>query len=491
MTVGGDARSCTLSRIDTREQVRGHARIAHDERGEVGSEELTLEATRPADAREWRALLFPSAAVTVAMLVVCVLLPALLVVQQIRAYPGLSPTDEYAHLDYVHKIARGTLPRIGQRLDRDVLEIEKCAPIDYPGVSIPPCGSKDLDPNHFPGAAYNHEALQPPLYYGTTAVVRAAIETVTGDDDYLTTARVTGALWLVMGMLLLWAAGRVLRAPPWALLAALLVLVGSPAVVFYSSVVSNDATGVFAGALLAFTLAVAGTRPSRAGMVALFAAAFVGAALKPTNGFAAVTVAIFVAVLLVVEHRRLDRAAAIGWLRCGGVVLAGAVVAAGGWNVVSGALALQDASSLPIYAVRRLDGFHLDLLLAQAANMLKPATGTLPPGVFEHFIQIFSSQLILALFLGAALAGLFVARRTWQHWLGLSAVVGLLTCGLAYGLLVWASLRMDPDTNSRYGLPILPLLTLALAGLAAKGRTVVVVGAVGVVAATSTLVALR
>ena len=50
---------------------------------------------------------------------------------------------------------------------------------------------------------------------------------------------------------------------------------------------------------------------------------------------------------------------------------------------------------------------------------------------------------------------------------------------------------MDPDTNSRYGLPILPLLAVALAGLAARGRTVVVVGAVGVVAAASTLVALR
>ena len=32
--------------------------------------------------------------------------------------------------------------------------------------------------------------------------------------------------------------------------------------------------------------------------------------------------------------------------------------------------------------------------------MLKPATGTLPPGVFEHFVQVFSSQLVLALFLG-------------------------------------------------------------------------------------------
>ena len=314
---------------------------------------------------------------------------------------------------------------------------------------------------------------------------------LTGTDNYLTSARVTGFLWLSVGMILLWLAGRLLGARPWALLAALLVLVASPTVIFYSSVVSNDATGVFSGALLLFVLALVGFHPRRWGIVALVAAAFVGAALKPTNGFAAVALGIFLlAHYLFDEGRPLDRDLVLAWLRTGGAVVVGAVSAAVIWSAVSTSRALVDAASLPIYQARRLDDFRPDLLLAQAANMLKPATGTLPPGVFDEFIQVFSSQLILALFLGVGLAGLFSARREWFDWIGLSAIVGLLVCGFAYGFLVWVSLHMDPDTNSRYGLPLLPLLAVSMALLSARGRTVCVVAAVGIIAAVSTLVVL-
>lgn len=462
--------------------------------------ETTIPWDRPAvperfgsrNWRDWVRLLFPSKTVTVGFLVVCVLLPGLLVVQQIRHNPSLSPADEFAHLDYVVKIANGTIPRTGDRIDPQVRRIVACAGIDYPGTTVPPCNFRKFVPEEFPNAAYNHEAQQPPLYYAITAALRVAGATVTGDDDLLATTRATGLVWLWTALLVLWAAGRLLGARPWALLAALLVLVASPAIIYFSSIVSNDAPALFSGALMLLVLAIVGFEPSRWGSVALFGAGFVGAALKPTNATAAIALALFVvARLLLEERRRFDRATIIAWLRTGGALLAGAALAALGWSWVAGSLALVDAQTLPIYAARRLDGFHLDLLLEEATNLLWPATGTVPPGTLTHHIQIYTSELMRVLFVVVGLAGLFAARRAWYHLMGLASMVALLAGGLGYGVVVWVTLRMDPGTGSRYGICVLPLLTVCMAKLAERGRAVPVIAAIGAFTSLTTLWVLR
>jgi len=73
----------------------------------------------------------------------------------------------------------------------------------------------------------------------------------------------------------------------------------------------------------------------------------------------------------------------------------------------------------------------------------------------------------------------------------LVSVAVLLLGGLGYGLVVWATLGMDPGTGARYGLCVLPLLTVCLAMLAARGRTAWLVAAVGAVTASTTLLVLR
>jgi hypothetical protein len=419
---------------------------------------------------------------------VCVVFPTVLVVQQIRHNPSLSPADEFAHLDYVAKLAEGKLPRTGELVEPRILRIEACAGIaTVPPQDMPRCGTRDLRPERFPNNGFNHEAQQPPFYYAVTAGARAAAERILGPVDFLASARATNLLWLVPALLMLWAAGRLLGARPLALLAALLLLVVSPAVIYYSSIVSNDATVLFAGALVFLAAVVVGLRPRVPGMILLAVSAVVAVGLKPTNAFAAATVACFAFALLWRQDGRCDRAMLITWMRSGGVLLTASVVVAGGWGAVANALALVDARTLPIYAVRPMPDLHLDVLLSEATTLLAPATGTLPAGTLTRPIQTFTSELIRALFLLAGGAALFSRRRDWFHLLGAAALAVLLAGGFAYGFVVWVTLRMDPGTGSRYGLSVLPVLAVALAFLAERGRVVWLVGAVGVVTAVTTL----
>jgi hypothetical protein len=449
-------------------------------------------ATGAASPRPTLRGLFPTKAIVGAFLVVCVLLPGTLVVQQIRHNPSLSPADEFAHLDYVVKVADGKIPRMGERIDPRVQRIVACAGIDYPGTTVPPCDFAKFDPALFPNRGYNHEAQQPPLYYAITAALRGAGAGVSGSDDLLATSRATGLLWLWLALLVIWVAGRLLGANAWALLAALLVLVASPAVIYYSSIVSNDAPALLSGALVLLAYAWVGLRPGRWGSVLLFGAAFIGAAFKPTNGLAALALSLFAFALLARDCEwRIDRSLLVTWLRVGGALVGGVVVAVLGWTLISSSIALVDARTLPIYAARRLDQFHPDLLLEEATNLLWSATHTVPPGTLTHHIQVFTSALLDVLYVVVALAGLFVARRAWYHVLGLASLATLLLGGFGYGLVVWATLGMDPGTGSRYGLCVLPLLTVCLAKLAQQGRVVPIVAGIGALTSVTTLWVLR
>jgi hypothetical protein len=296
-------------------------------------------------------------------------------------------------------------------------------------------------------------------------------------------------MWLVLGLLAVWVAGRLFGTRPWALLAAILVLSVAPATIYFSSIVSNDATALFAGGCILVAAALLGKHPSRWSAVTGFAIGFVAAWLKPTNFFAAATVALFLLVRAYQarawnSYRELLRR----WIRGGGALLAGAGFGVVLWLLISNSIATMDARDLPIFYVRRLDGFHLDLFLAQASSLLNAPTGAaLPRGSLTHTIQVFTSELIRDLFLVAAMVGIFSARRAWYHVLGIVAVVVLLAGGVVFGISIWVSLNMDPGLVPRYGLSVLPLLAVCLAELAQRGRVVWLVAGVGIFTAVTTL----
>jgi hypothetical protein len=248
---------------------------------------------------------------------------------------------------------------------------------------------------------------------------------------------------------------------------------------------------MFSGALMLLAVVLVRGDPTRWGTVALFVAGALGAALKPTNAFAAIALAIFLLFRPSgSETRRIGRHRFHAWLRTGGALLVGSAISIAAWSLISGHRALIEGKNLPVFAVRRLNGFHLDLLLAEATNLLSPATGLVPSGLLTHPIQNFTTELIRTLFLVVAFSGLFAARRVWYHVLGLASGAALLLGGLGYGLFVWIALSMDPGAGSRYGLCILPLMAVSLAKLSERGRVTALVGALGVGATLATLVIL-
>src|SRR5579862_4328573 len=167
-------------------------------------------------------LCFPSKSALFIALFTCVIVPASLVGIHIHENPKLSPIDEGAHLDYVTRIEHGGIPRLGQRLQPSTLRVTVCAGFVLK-VKLPPCDAHKLTPQEFPAGGYQYEAQQPPTYYAVTVPFRLFFVDVVGVSDPDAT-RLVGILWLVGGLLLLWAAARLLRLTPSVIGAAVLLI---------------------------------------------------------------------------------------------------------------------------------------------------------------------------------------------------------------------------------------------------------------------------
>ena len=144
---------------------------------------------------------------------------------------------------------------MGQRLQPSTLRVTVCAGIVL-AVKLPPCDAGKLTPQEFPGGGYQYEAQQPPTYYAVTVPFRLFFFDVLGVSDPDAT-RLVGILWLVGGLLLLWAAARLLRLTPGVIGAAVLLIGAAPVVVYESAIVTNDAASILAAGLVLFFAALA------------------------------------------------------------------------------------------------------------------------------------------------------------------------------------------------------------------------------------------
>jgi hypothetical protein len=413
--------------------------------------------------------LFPTRGAAALALFVCVLAPASLVGLQIDRNPRFSPVDEAAHLDYVNRVADGEIPRQGQRLQESTLREIACRGNALEVMKVPPCTSRRLRPDQF-GGAFQHEAQQPPTYYALTVPGRWVAEHVLGIESRLVATRVVGVVWLVAGLLLLWAAGRVMDVDPLALSAALLLLVAAPRVVFFTSTVSNDATAVPAAGVVALSAALAYGRDAPFVRIALFAAGFFAAACKATNLLPVVAVSALFGVAAIYGRAPAQRWSAVlrRWLRDGGALLLGGVIAAGAWVLVHRTLALIDLKDEPTFRDLRSNPHGLDEVLRQAATFFQPLTDDLAVAVVSSAtlgqdVQQPLHATLSFLLMGSALAGLFVVPRRWPHVLGLISVPLLYAGGAAFGLAVVRTYGTNPGLSGRYALSLAPLLIIALA----------------------------
>ena len=211
-------------------------------RGECGVTVRAAGEERIRGTSRRRPRLFPTPGALAVALFVCVVAPITLAALQIDANPKFSPLDEVAHFDYVDRVAQGEVPRQGQRLLKSTLHEVACRKVALEGVNTPPCATRDLEYEQF-SATYQYEAQQPPTYYVLTLPVRWVMKDVFGLAK-LDATRAVSVLLLVFGLLLTWAAGRIMGIAPLALGGALLLLAVAPTVVYSAGTVSNDATAI-------------------------------------------------------------------------------------------------------------------------------------------------------------------------------------------------------------------------------------------------------
>jgi hypothetical protein len=410
----------------------------------------------------WREL-FPTRGALVLAIFVCVVAPATLTWIEIVKNPKYSPIDETAHYDYVERIARGELPRQGQRLLDSTLRDLACRHTAVFDLATPPCGTKKIVYKQF-SSSYQHEAQQPPLYYAVTLGLRWGAQHVARIDDKVRATRAANIAWLVAGLLLLWAAGRLMAIGPVMLGTGLLLLVCAPNVVYHTATVTNDATGIPACGLVAFVAALAYRRNGPRAAPALFAAGFVAAALKTSNLFAVVPVSALFAVAAINGRARGApwRQTCGRWLRDGGVLLAGAILASGTWAVIHRSRSLIDFKHDPTFEVLRGVPRTFDLVVGEAVALLQPlGTGAVTP-TLTHHIQLPFYWGLAFLIIAAGLSGLFVSPRRWPQVLGLIAVPSLYLGGVVFGVGLMLNYDIDPGLSGRYGVSMAPLLIFVL-----------------------------
>jgi hypothetical protein len=391
--------------------------------------------------------------------------PVTLIALQVDSNTKFSPVDEPAHYDYTNRISSGELPRQDEPLLDSTLREQACRGVaSLGGVKVPPCSTRNLRPSLF-SMRYQYEAQQPPTYYAITASLRFVEQKALGVSDRLRATRLVNIVWLSVGLLLLWAAGRIMEIPPFPLAAALLLLASAPEVIYVNGYVSNDATAIPAGGLVAFAAARVQDRADPVATLVLFAVGFVAGAGKATNMLAVAAVA---ALFVVAAVTRRDRARA--WLRNGGALLVGGLLAVGLWAIVHRSRSLVDLREDPALEVLRQTPRTLGLVLREAAQLFQPLTGlgsaglrALSKDTLGADAQVPFDTLSSYLLIAGALAGLFVSRRRWQHALGLVSLVVAYVGGVVLAISIIVAQDIDPGLSGRYSLSLAALLTLVLA----------------------------
>jgi hypothetical protein len=429
--------------------------------------------------RRFLRLCFPTTASIVIAALVCVAAPVSLVALHIHENPMFSPLDEAAHFDYVNRIAQGDLPRLGQPMLPTTLRTVACRGSALPGSVQPPCDTPVIHPDQFGGGGLSYEAQQPPAYYAITVPFRWLAVHVVGLSP-LSGTRAVGALWLAMGLLLLWAAGRVMRLDPKVIGVVVLLVAVSPTVIYEGSIVTNTASMIFMGSLVLLAGALAYRYPGRWVPPTLFAVGVFAAAAKETGAFAAVVVALLFAICTYVRRPAAEGRAAAAWawfrrwLPSGGALAVGAVLTVVAWSVISRQLSLITPKTLPSLGVLRGYPVGVALIAREATLLLTPGTGSFAPfrsnnsatvpatSALAQHLQTITSLLLGYLFIAGGAAGLFVRRRQWNHWLGLLTLPVLFVGGIILGVGIWLTYNADPGLGARYGLPLLPFLALAL-----------------------------
>jgi hypothetical protein len=397
----------------------------------------------------------------VSLAAVAVVVPALLVSLVIVRYPAYSVLDEAPHADYLRRIEDLEVPRVGDRLLQETVADAQCRTIG--GRRAQPCGLPEYDPGIMGAQGYQYEAQQPPLYYAITALLRQAAR-IGPVDSFLVSARLTGIVWLVAGLLVFFAACRRLGCAWWPSILVTLLLGVGPGVLYQSATVNNDAAAILTGSLALFMFAQLRDRVTTTAVVVWSVVAVALVMVKPT-GVVAIGTACAALIVDALIDRRLTRRLAVAFVA---PVLVG-LVAYVGWSAIREGRATVDYDVV----LRALLGFKLtdDVPLDDVSHSIGRLLGSYTPAglpIIPPYVQ--APALVVTWPFIAAAFTVFWVRRGGEvaQRLASVALLALLVGGPAFTLLFYFDYSVEDGPNPRYGLSLLPLLFV---GGAATYRT--------------------
>lgn len=208
----------------------------------------------------------------------------------------LSILDEAAHIDSVFKVP--SIDRSGEKFLPQTLDEVSCrgGVQQWPDWHPPGCGlPQGIPPADYQlgSGGYNTADIHPPTYYFVTA----ALSTVGGwfvTADRVTMMRLTGSLYLAIGVCLTWLLARRLGANRWAAFGAAGLLATAPNVLYMSSIVNVDASVIMASAAFGLAVLSVWRRRSAWWLLPLLAVALM--LVKMTNLGALIAMALFIVV---------------------------------------------------------------------------------------------------------------------------------------------------------------------------------------------------
>ncbi|MDO4899384.1 hypothetical protein [Actinomyces sp.] len=180
-------------------------------------------------------------------------LASIVTARYVYVHPALSPIDEYNYVDAVDKASRGVLAREGQTVDGLAREAASCRGFGLEQESVTYSGTCGVDEplDVYPWNGHSTAGVHSPVYYFTTAWMAKAIMAVLPGLSLITAARLTGALWLAVGMLVLAYLLRRVGEASWLMVGALPLLIAAmPGFRVTNSYISPDAPNLLCGSLV-------------------------------------------------------------------------------------------------------------------------------------------------------------------------------------------------------------------------------------------------
>ena len=186
---------------------------------------------------------------------VLVVLSSIFVTVNVMRHDQISPIDEYVYLDYAAQIFEtGILPR-GSETGNVAREYISCIGVaDYGEFNPQACQTGDFSNDDlYPYGGKSSADIYTPLYFLVTASFAKTLQSAT-NIDFMTAARMSGAIWLSASSVFLFLGLRRLKVDELTSLAVSTILISSLPSWWSSTFISTDVTAIFAGSVMFYAI---------------------------------------------------------------------------------------------------------------------------------------------------------------------------------------------------------------------------------------------